>query len=95
MTIENFFGSIAFITTIIGLFPQIYKALLTRSTDDISMAMLINFLVCSIAWIIYGAYDRSVFVEISNILGLISCFALILLKYLYDNKKCYVQHKSI
>jgi len=90
MTIENFFGSIAFVTTIIGLFPQIYKALQTRSTNDISMLMLLNFLVCSIAWIIYGAYDRSLFVEASNILGLISCLALILLKRIYDQKSQHV-----
>lgn len=90
MTIENFFGYIAFITTIIGLFPQIYKALQTRSTTDISMLMLLNFLICSVAWIIYGAYDRSLFVEASNILGLISCLTLIWLKLTYDRKQQYV-----
>lgn len=84
MLIENIFGSIAFVTSIIGLFPQVYKAIRTRSTDDISMLMLINFLVCSIAWIIYGAYLESLFVEFSNILGLLSCVILILLKRYYD-----------
>ena len=87
MIIENFFGSIAFITSVIGLFPQVYKAVKTRSTDDISMTMLINFLICSIAWIVYGSYSSSLYVTASNVLGLSSCVILVILKYFYDNKK--------
>jgi len=86
MTIENFFGSIAFVTSIIGLFPQVYKAIKTHSTDDISMAMLLNFLICSVAWIVYGFYSNSLFVTASNILGLLSCLALIILKFYFDKK---------
>ena len=84
--LENFFGIIAFITSVIGLFPQIYKAIQTRSTSDISMLMLLNFLICSFSWIIYGAYSSSFYVEASNILGLVSCILLIALKYFYDNR---------
>ncbi len=84
--IENIVGSIAFVTSIIGLFPQVYKAIKTRSTHDISMLMLLNFFVCSIAWIIYGTYSNSFYVAASNILGLVSCFILIVLKYYFDNK---------
>ena len=84
--LENIAGSIAFITTVIGLFPQVYKSIKTCSTDDISMLMLLNFFVCSIAWIIYGAYASSLFVEASNILALVSCLLLMLLKTMYDKK---------
>ncbi|MGE3919703.1 MAG: SemiSWEET family sugar transporter [Gammaproteobacteria bacterium] len=87
MIIQTIFGTIAFITTIIGLFPQVYKAIKTRSTEDISMLMLLNFLVCSIAWIIYGAYAHSFFVEMSNVIGFLSSLLLILLKYYYDSKQ--------
>lgn len=86
MLVEKLFGSIAFVTSIIGLFPQVYKAIKTHSTDDISMLMLLNFLICSVAWIIYGSYDSSFFVEASNIVGLLSCFMLIALKYRYDKR---------
>lgn len=82
--IENIFGSIAFITSIIGLFPQIYKACKTRSTSDISMLMLINYFICSLAWIIFGAYTQSLYVAASNVLGLISCIGLIIMKKYYD-----------
>ncbi len=82
--LENLFGSIAFITSVIGLLPQIIKAFKTRSTQDISMAMLINYLICSFAWIFYGGYTNSLYVLLSNLLGLLSSLALILLKIYYD-----------
>lgn len=84
--IQHFFGMIAFITSIVGLFPQVYKALQTRSTKDISMLMLLNFLICSFAWIVYGAYTASFYVEASNVLGLLSCVILMSLKYFFDTK---------
>ncbi len=87
LNIENFFGSIAFITSVIGLLPQVYKAIQTRSTLDISMTMLINYLVCSIAWIIYGGYTNSFFVLFSNLLGLISSLVLVVLKFYYDKNR--------
>ena len=84
MIIVHIFGYIAVVTSIIGLFPQIYKAIKTRSTEDISMFMVVNFLVCSVAWIIYGTYTHSFFVQLSNVLGLLSCVLLIILKKYYD-----------
>jgi len=77
-------GMIALITSFVGLLPQIYKALKTRSTQDISMLMLINYLICSFAWIIYGGFAGSMFVLVSNILGLFSSFILIIQKRYYD-----------
>nr|WP_019350232.1 SemiSWEET family transporter [Fluoribacter dumoffii] len=79
-----FSGIIAFITSFIGLLPQIIKSLKTRSTQDLSMIMLINYLICSVAWIIYGSSTNSFFVISSNIVGLIVSLLLILLKRHYD-----------
>lgn len=77
-------GSIAFITSFIGLLPQIVKTMKTKSTQDLSMLMLINYLICSLAWIVYGANTDSMFVLSSNVIGLIISFVLILLKRHYD-----------
>lgn len=77
-------GTVALITSLIGLLPQIYKSLKTKSTTDISMLMLINYVICSLAWIIYGGYTDSMFVLISNVVGLLSSFILILVKHYYD-----------
>lgn len=82
--IENFFGTIALVSSIIGLLPQIYKSFKTKSTNDISMIMLLNYLVCSISWIIYGICTNSSFVVWSNIVGLITSTISIIQKKYYD-----------
>lgn len=84
--IENFFGTIALVTSIIGLLPQIYKSFKTKSTNDISMIMLLNYLICSISWIIYGTYTKSDFVIWSNIIGLITSLISIFQKRYYDKQ---------
>lgn len=86
MSIIMLSGIVAFITSFIGLLPQIYKSLKTKSTQDISMLMLINYLFCSVAWIIYGGYTDSFFVLASNVVGLLTSFILILQKSYYDGK---------
>jgi len=82
--LQSVFGTIALITSFIGLLPQSYKALKTRKTGDISMVMLSNFLICSAAWIIYGIFIHSSFVILSNIVGFACCLLLIFQKRHYD-----------
>lgn len=82
---QSIFGFIALATSFIGLLPQSYKAFKTRSTHDISMIMLLNYLCCSIAWIIYGICIDAGFVISSNIVGVASCMLLIWQKKHYDN----------
>ena len=86
MSIIMLSGSIAFVTSFIGLLPQMYKALKTRCTQDVSMLMLINYFFCSLAWIIYGGYTDSMFVLSSNVVGLLTSLILILQKQYYDAK---------
>lgn len=82
--VEYFSGIVACITSFVGLFPQIYKSLKTQSASDISMAMLVNYLICSLAWIVYGSASESFFVLSSNIVGLLSAGILIIQKWHYD-----------
>lgn len=81
-----FSGLVAFITSFIGLLPQVIKSFKTRSTQDLSMMMLVNYLICSLAWIIYGSSTSSYFVISSNVVGLIVSLLLILLKRHYDTR---------
>ena len=83
---QSLFGAIALITSFIGLLPQSYKAYKTRSTLDISMSMLFNYVLCSIAWIIYGSCIQSSFVIMSNIVGLASALLLVFQKKYYDSQ---------
>jgi MtN3 and saliva related transmembrane protein len=85
-SIENFFGTLALITSLIGLLPQVYKAYITKSTQDVSLIMLINYLVCSIAWIVYGLCQGSVFVVWSNIAGLVISILCLSQKIYYDRR---------
>ncbi|MDR2667119.1 MAG: hypothetical protein LBB34_03360 [Holosporales bacterium] len=84
---ENFFGSVALITTIIGITPQIYKAFKTKSTQDISMVMLFNCFVCALSWLVHGILTKSVFVVWSNAASLIIAVISILQKRYYDRAK--------
>ncbi len=82
--IENLFGTIALITSLIGLLPQIYKSYKIKSTHDISMLMLVNYLVCSIAWVVYGLCQGSSFVVLSNVVGTAISIISIAQKSYYD-----------
>ena len=82
--VQNFFGMIALVTSMVGLLPQVYKSWRTRSAKDLSVLMLVNYFVCSIAWIAYGAYTDTIFVLLSNVLGVLSCLILMVQKYYYD-----------
>ena len=67
--LNDIFGTIALVTSIIGLLPQVYKSHRTKSTKDVSMLMLLNYLICSLAWIIHGVGIGSTYVIWSNIFG--------------------------
>ena len=79
-------GSLALITSFIGLIPQIYKVYQTKSAGDISFLMLINYFICSLAWLIYGLETESDYVIYSNLLGLITSFISLGQKIYYDKK---------
>lgn len=81
---ENFFGFIATITSFIGLFPQIYKTYKTKSAADISLLMLYNYLICTLAWIFYGLSIDSTFVIYSNLIGLFTVIVSITQKRYYE-----------
>ena len=84
--IEIISGFIAACTAVIGLLPQIYKSFKTKSMKDVSMLLLINYLVGSIAWIIYGMYTNAIFTIVSNIIGTITSIIAVAQKIIYDNK---------
>lgn len=80
----SLFSFLAVFTSVIGLLPQVYKSYVTKSTSDISMLMLINYLACSISWIVHGIVQFDIFVLLSNLAGLAISLILILQKRYYD-----------
>lgn len=75
---------IAFITSVISLFPQIYKTYQSKSADDISLFMLINFLICSISWTMYGVLTFAVPIWFTNIIVTFCSLWMIFLKLKYS-----------
>ncbi|MDR1334531.1 MAG: PQ-loop repeat-containing protein [Holosporaceae bacterium] len=83
-TLENVLGIVATATSIVGLLPQVYKSYRTKSTTDISIVMLINYLICSVAWVAHGACSGSTFVVYSNVVGTLLATLSIMQKVIYD-----------
>lgn len=74
---------IASITSIFSLVPQIIKIYKSRSSKDLSLLMLINFLVCSLSWIAYGFLTETETVWITNLIMTIFTIILIIFKIRY------------
>lgn len=77
-------GIIASITSVLGFVPQIYKIHQTKSVQDISILMLLNFLICSAAWVVYGILIGSKYVWVTNLAGLAVSFLLFCQKLYYQ-----------
>jgi MtN3 and saliva related transmembrane protein len=72
----------------VGVLPQIYKSFKTKSCQDVSMIMMINFFVCSSAWLAYGLLTKSFYVILSNIFGILMTSIAIYQKIYFDRKNC-------
>jgi MtN3 and saliva related transmembrane protein len=81
-----FIGFIALSTSTISLLPQIYRTYKTKSVEDISLLMLINFLVCSISWIVYGILTDTISVWLTNCIMTIFSIVLLVLKLKYKSQ---------
>lgn len=80
-------GFIATVTSIISLPPQLYQTYKTKSAKDLSMYMLINFLLCSLSWVAYGLLTSTTSVWVTNIIMSIFSILMIVLKIIYDRRE--------
>lgn len=78
---------VASATSIVSLIPQIIHTYRTRSAKDLSLLMLINFLICSLSWIVYGILTQTWTVWMTNVMMTIFTVVLIVLKIWYTPKK--------
>lgn len=79
----HFISITAIITSNIALLPQIYKSYRSRSVNDLSVLMLINFLICSVTWVIYGFYIEDMTVWLTNCISTFFNLTLLCLKIKY------------
>ncbi len=83
MLIIDIIGLVAAVTSAIGFIPQIVKTHQTKSATDLSILMLTNYTLCSLAWVIYGGMTSEKFVLLSNLVGLIASIIMLWQKHLY------------
>ncbi len=86
MTLEVLLGWIASLLCTLILVPQIFKALNTRHTDDVSMYMLIISVAGNGFWVAHASITQNIPLIVGA--GLISFMSIILIifKYLFDTK---------
>ena len=83
----EFFGFSAALLTTIAFLPQLYKTWKTKSADDVSLIMLILFIIGLICWIIYGLKINSLPILVANIITFIFNFSILILKIIYKKTK--------
>ena len=79
----DMFGFLAALLTTIAFLPQVYKTWQTKSADDVSLVMLILFIIGLICWIIYGIKINSIPILFANIFTLIFNLSILILKITY------------
>lgn len=86
MELEVIFGWAASSLCTLILVPQIYKALKTRHTDDLSMLMLVFSVLGNAFWVAHASMTQNIPLIVGG--GLISLMSIILIisKYAYDTK---------
>ncbi len=87
MNYIDFFGLLAALLTTIAFLPQLYKTWKTKSADDVSLFMLILFIIGLFCWIIYGLKINSIPILVANIITFIFNFSILILKITYSKKK--------
>ena len=82
----DFFGYIAAILTTIAFLPQLFRTFITKSADDVSLLMLILFIIGLLFWIIYAIKTNSLPVLIANLVTIVLNLSILILKIIYRKK---------
>jgi len=79
----EWFGGLAGILTTVSFLPQVYKTWKTKSTDSLSLPMLLMMTVGILLWAIYGVMLNSMSMIISNVITFVSASLLVYFKLRY------------
>ena len=82
--VEYLLGFMAGILSAIGYVPQIVKAIKTKSTGDLSLAMIGVFLLANSLWFLYGFIINSLPLIIMEMVILVLALMLLGVKLKYD-----------
>jgi MtN3 and saliva related transmembrane protein len=85
--ITDIIGYAAATVGTILMLPQVYKSYRTRRVDDISMAMVIVYIVNCTLWEVYGWLLDSMPIILCNMIALVIAFIQLYLKLSFGYKK--------
>ncbi len=80
---SDYYGYFAAFLTTIAFLPQLLRIYRTRSSDDVSILMLVLFIIGLSFWIVYGFLSSSIPVLVANIVTLILNLLILLMKFIY------------
>ncbi len=73
------FGLFAGFLVVIAFIPQVYKAIKTKQTEDLSLPTYVILTIASFCWVIYGFYKQSPSIYIANsIVGMLALLIVII-----------------
>ena len=79
----EWFGGLAGILTTVSFLPQVYKTWKTKSTDSLSLPMLLMMTTGIFLWGVYGVMLDSMSMIISNVVTFVSASLLVYFKLRY------------
>ena len=79
----EWFGGLAGILTTASFLPQVYKTWETKSTESLSLPMLMMMTIGIAFWLTYGILIDSISMIVSNAITLVSASLLVYFKFKY------------
>ena len=86
MSLEVLFGWMASLLCTLILVPQIFKAVKTRHTDDISMLMLLLSVSGNAFWVAHASITQNIPLLVGASFISLMSIMLIIFKFKYDTK---------
>jgi MtN3 and saliva related transmembrane protein len=80
MDLATAIGFTAGALTTIAFWPQLRRTWLTRSADDVSLAMLLTFTTGVFLWLVYGLLVHSWPIIVTNVVTFLLTAAILVLK---------------
>lgn len=76
-------GLLAGTLTTIAFIPQLQQTWRTRSANDVSLGMLLTFIIGVFLWLIYGLMLDALPIILANLITLVLTLAILILKVRY------------
>jgi len=76
-------GLLAGTLTTIAFIPQLQQTWRTRSAQDVSLGMLLTFIVGVFLWLVYGLLLGALPIILANLVTLVLTLAILILKVRY------------